>query len=281
MQKGFTLIELLISIAIVTFVAAAGLASFTSSRNVRELTTSGQNVLSILRLAQSRALAGSDNSSWGVHFTSSQYILYRGPTYAGSGSTEPFTLPSSIEIANIALVGGGADVLFNRLDGKTNQSGTLDVRVKSSTGTVFSITINGSGKVYQTGTTPVLTGTRVQDTRHRTFDLNGTIKNSITMTLRFSDPPNSDTVQNITMTPVAPRTTFDWTGTVAVGGQNQTLRIHALSIIDTDTLLSVDRDCGKNTKQVKIAFDTNDVATYNADCQNITVWPFGGSVSEP
>ena len=101
------------------------------------------------------------------------------------------------------------------------------------------------------------------------------------MTLRFSDPPNPDTVQNVTMTPVPPRTTFDWTGTVAVGGQNQTLRIHALSIIDTDTLLSVDRDCGKNTKQVKITFDASDVATYNADCQTITIWPFGGTAIEP
>jgi prepilin-type N-terminal cleavage/methylation domain-containing protein len=280
-MRGFTLIELLISIAIVTLVAVAGLASFTNSRNVRELSSSGQNVLSILRLAQSRALAGSDNASWGVHFQQSQFVLYRGPTYAGSGLTETFLLPASIEIANIILAGGGVDVLFNRLDGKASQSGTLDVRVKSSTGTVFSITIDGSGKAYQTGTAPVPTGTRVIDTRHRTFDLNGTIKNSVTMLLTFSDPPNHNTLYPVVMLPLLPRTTFDWTGTVAVGGQNQTLRIHALSIIDTDTLLSVDRDCGKNTKQVKIALDTSDIATYNADCQNLTIWPFGGTVVEP
>ena len=83
------------------------------------------------------------------------------------------------------------------------------------------------------------------------------------------------------MSPVLPRTTFDWTGTFAVGGINQTMRIHALSIIDTDTILSVDRNCTENTKQVKITFDTNDVATYNADCTTLTVWPFGGTVVEP
>lgn len=280
-MKGFTLIELLFSVAILTILVAVGLASFTSSRNVRELTSSGQNVLSVLRLAQSRALAGQDNSSWGVHFTATQYVIFRGPTYVGSGSIETFTLPTAIEIANVSLAGGSADVLFNRLDGKTGQSGTLDVRVKNSPSTVFSITIDGSGKVNQTSTAPSSTGTRVVDTRHRTFDLNGTIKNSITMILLFSDPPNPDTIYPVVMIPPLPRTAFDWMGTILVGGQNQTLRIHALSITDTDTVISVDRDCSENTKQVKITFDTSDVATYSADCQNITIWPFGGTAVEP
>lgn len=280
-NKGFTLIELLISISIVGIIAAAGLASFTNSRNVRELSTSGQNVLSILRLAQSKAIAGEDNSAWGVHLTSSQFVLYRGPAFAGSTLTEVFPLPASIEIANIVLAGGGPDILFNRLDGKTGHGGTFDLRVKSSIGTVFSITVDSSGKVYQTGAVPAPTGTRIIDTRHRTFDINGTIKNSITMTLTFSDPPNPNIVYPVVMTPVAPRTGFDWSGNVAVGGQSQIMRIHTLSITDTDTLLSVDRNCSENSKQVKISFDASDVATYSADCQSITTWPFGGTAIEP
>lgn len=281
MQNGFTLIELLVSIAIVTLLAALGLSSFINSRNVRDLSNSGSEVLSVLRQAQAKTLAGEGNTTWGVRIEAPRYILFRGASYAGATLTEIFSLPTSIEIANITLAGGGQEVVFNKLTGRTIQTGTFDVRVKGTGGAVFSVTIDSSGKVYQTGTAPASANTRVVDTRHRTFDLNGTIKNSITMTLRFSDPPNPDIVLPVAMTPLAPRTSFDWTGTVLVGGQNQTLRIHALSVTDTDTLLSVDRDCRKNTKQVKITFDTSDVATYNADCQNITVWPFGGTAVEP
>ena len=281
MEKGFTLIEVLITSAIVVLAGAATLSSFVNSRNVRDLSNTGSEVLSVTRQAQAKTLAGEDNTTWGARLESSRYIIFRGVSYAGATFTQIFILPSSIEIANINLVGGGQEVIFKKLTGRTDQTGTFDIRVKGTGGSVFSVTVDSSGKVYQTGTAPSPANTRVVDTRHRTFDINGTIKNSVTLTLRFSDPPNSDTVYPVAMTPVAPRTTFDWNGMVLVGGINQTIRIHALSITDTDTFLSVDRDCRKNTKQVKITFDTSDVVTYNADCQNITVWPFGGTVIEP
>lgn len=280
-KAGLTLIELLISLGIIFLLAALGLSSFVQSRNIRDLSSSGQNALSVLRQAQSRALAGENNSAWGVHLETSQFVLFRGSTYTGASFTKNFLLPSAIEIANISLAGGGSDVVFNRIDGSTTQAGTFDLRVRSAPTTVFAVTVDGSGKVYQTGVAPLPIGTRIIDTRHRTFALSGTIRDATTMTLRFSDLPNADTVQAVTMSPAAPRTAFDWSGTVSVGGQNQTLRVHALSITDAATSLSVDRDCEKNSKQVKISFDSSDVATYSADCQTITIWPFGGTVSEP
>lgn len=276
-----TLIELLISLSVVALLAALGLSSFVQSRSIRDLSSSGQNVLSVLRLAQSKALAGDGNAPWGVRLEPGRYVLFRGASYAGAQSTENYPLPSAIEIANITLAGGGQDVIFRRLDGKTDSAGTFDVRVSSAPLNVFAVTVDDSGKVYQTGTAPVPSGTRVVDTRHRNFILAGTIKNAATLTLRFSDPPNPDVAQPVAMSPASPRDTFDWSGTYQVGGQSQTLRVHALSIGDTSTTLSVDRDCGKNTKAVKISFDANDVVTYNADCQTMTVWPFGGTVSEP
>jgi Tfp pilus assembly protein FimT len=281
MKNGFTLLEITISIGILVLVGTLALASFVSSRNIRNLNNSGGEILTILRQAQARSLAGENNSSWGVHVDATSFVLFRGSSFAGATTTESFSLPANLEIANINLTGGGSDIVFKRLDGRTDQSGSFDLRVKGVGGYVFSVSIDLSGKVYQTGSSPAPTGTRAVDTRHRTFALNGTVKNFITMTLTFSDPPNPDTIYSVVMSPLPPRTSFDWSGTVAVGGQNQTLRIHALSISDTATLLSVDRDCRKNTKQVKISFDTNDVATYNSNCQAITIWPFGGTASEP
>lgn len=280
-RGGFTLLEVVIVVAILALIGATALVSFSNSRRVRDLTTSGGNVLSVLRLAQSKALASEDNSQWGVKLETGQFILFRGTSFASATSTKSYSLPIAIEIANINLSGGGQEVVFKKLTGTTDQSGTFDVRISGSSANTFSITIDGSGKVYQTGTVPPVSGTRLTDTRHRAFTLGWTIKNSTTLILTFSDPPNPDTIISVAMTPPSPRTTFDWSGTAVVGGQNQVMRVHAASITDTNTVLQVDRDCRTNTKKVKISIDSRDIATYEADCKTVTVGAFGGTISEP
>ena len=75
-MKGFTLLELVITTSILVVVGSLGLASFVNSRNVRSLTTSAQDVVSILRVAQSKALAGEDNSVWGVRLEQSRFSLF-------------------------------------------------------------------------------------------------------------------------------------------------------------------------------------------------------------
>lgn len=281
MRRGFTLIELAVVIAVIALVGALALVSFVNSRRVRDLVTSGQNVLSVLRVAQTKAVAGEAASPWGVRFEASRFILFSGTSFVSSMTTTVYTLPAGIEIANIALTGGGQEVVFRRLDGRTVQSGTFDIRVVGSASQVFSVTIDASGRAYQTGTAPVTTGTRIIDARHRNFTLGWSIKNAVTMRLTFSDPPSPDTIVDVTMAPLAPRSDFDWLDTVVIGGRDQTLRIHALSITDTATVLSVDRDCRKNNKKVVIAIDTKTIATYEADCVAVTVGTFGGVMSEP
>lgn len=278
------MLDLIISVGILALIGAAAMVSFVNSRNIRDLATSGQNTLSVLHQAQEKTLAGEGNSQWGVRLEPSRIFLFKGTSYAGSASTTEFDLTPSIEIANINLSGGGQEIIFKKLSGATDQSGTFDVRVKAAPTNVFTITVDTSGKTYQAGTAPAQGGTRVIDARHRTFVLTGSIKNSSSMTLTFSNPPAADTVVSVTpLTPYfsAGNTKFDWSGTTNVGGQNQVLRIHTLSLTDTATTLSVDRDCRYNNKKVKITFGTNGVATYEADCKTITVAPFGGTMSEP
>lgn len=277
-RQGFTLIELVIVLGLMAVIGALAFASYATSRRVRDVVANGQNALSVMRTAQTRAIAGQDNTLWGVRLEANRFILFSGAAYAGSLATTIYTLPATVEIANIALAGGGQEVVFHRLDGRTDQSGTFDVRAIGSASQIFSVTIDPSGRAYQTGTAPATSGTRVIDARHRNFVLGWSLKDAVTMTLTFSDP---DLTQNIPMLPAAPRTTFDWSGTISAGGQNQTLRIHALSITDTDTVLSVDRDCRYNNKKLTIAIDTKGIATYEADCATITVGTFGGAMIEP
>lgn len=280
-RDGFTLLEIVLVVAVLALMGTLAMTSFVRSRNLRDLTVSAQNVMSTLRLAQSKAVGGEDRSVWGVHLESSQAVLFRGTNYSTSTSTQAHALPPHIELVNIALAGGGSDAMFNRLDGKTNQSGTFAVRVRTDPSAVFSVTIDSSGKVYQTSTAPVSGGTRVVDTRHRAFALGWSIRDAVTLTLTFSDPPNPDTVSSIAMDPPAPRTTFNWSGSVLVGGVSEALRIHATSITDSNSTLHIDRDCRTNSKKLLVSIDGKTIATYEADCQTLTVGPFGGTVSEP
>ncbi len=273
--------ELVIVIGLMAMIGALAFASFATSRRVRDVVTSGQNTLSVLRTAQTRAVAGQDNLPWGVRLESGRFILFSGASFASSSNTTIYTLPASVQITNIALAGGAQEIVFHRLDGKTDQAGAFDVRAIGSASQTFSVTIDPSGRAYQSGTAPATSGTRVTDARHRNFTLGWSIQNATTMRLTFSDPPNPDFPYDIVMSPPAPRTTFDWSGTFTVGRQNQTLRIHALSITSTNTVLSVDRDCRYNNKKVVIAIDTKAIAMYEADCATMSVGAFGGVMNEP
>lgn len=275
------MIELAVVVGVMGIVGALAFASYATSRRVRDVVTNGQNALSVLRTAQTRAVAGQDNTTWGVRLESGRFIIFSGVSYASSATTTIYTLPATVQIVNIALAGGGQEVAFHRLDGRTDQPGAFDLQAVGSASQTFSVTIDASGRAYQTGTAPATSGTRVIDARHRNFTLGWSIQNATTLTLTFSDPPNPNTVVSVAMAPASPRATFDWSGVTAVGGQNQALRIHALSITGTNTVLSIDRDCRYNNKKLVIAMDVKTIATYEADCTIITVGAFGGTMTEP
>lgn len=280
---GFTFVEVLITVAVITILGSIALVSFNASRNVRDLSTTEQNVLSVLRLAQSKTLAGENDSAWGVHLESNQITLFQGSTYASSPLKQTYALPDSVEVTGVLLNGGGSDVIFKRVTGETDQTGTFTLNVIANPSHSRSITVNGSGNVYETASFPAAIISRLVDLRHRSFTLGWSIKTATTMTLTFADPPSPNTIQDVTMSSYFDglKTKFDWSGTVTVGGIDQILRIHTTTLTDTDTVLSVDRDCRKNNKKLTIAIDAKTIATYEADCVNIMVGAFGGTMFEP
>ncbi|MBI4225474.1 MAG: hypothetical protein HY617_04095 [Candidatus Sungbacteria bacterium] len=282
-NTGFTFIEIIIVAGIATLLAGMVLASFINSRNTHDLTTSRESVISFLRTAQARTLAGEDGSVWGVHLEQTQAILFRGSSYASATYTQAFLLPQTVQIAAISLTGGGADVVFKQLSGETDQDGSFTMQVPGSAALSGSVVIEKTGKVYESQPAATPSNSRVFDTRHRSYQLGWSIQDSANLKLTFSDPPGTDTVVTIPMAGYfdGGKTKFDWSGTNTIGGFDQVLRIHTLALSGADTALSIDRDCRLNTKKVKIEIDASWIATYEADCRTLTVGSSGGTITEP
>ena len=281
MRNGFTLIELVFTVAILGLLTTLTFLSFLSAKQNQDFIAGRERALTVVRLAQARALAGEGSAAWGAKLEETRIILFQGSSYAGAATTSAYGLPSSLEIVNIALQGGGQEITFSRLTGTTTKSGTFEVRVKAEPTKTVTISVDPSGKVFADAAAPDETGTRITDARHRAFTLGWSIENASTLQLTFSNPPDADTIKTITMVPPAPRLVFDWSEAVPVGTTTQTLRIHAVSITATTTTLHIDRDCRTNTKKVKVEIDAKDIATYEADCATVTLGLFGGTMTEP
>lgn len=144
-QRGFTLIEVLISTVIIAIIVGFGSNIITNFRNQQLLDTITHSVATTLEEARQRTLASDGAKQYGVHLESDSYTLFEGDTYV---STDPNNIERSIDsraaLSTITLTGGGSDVVFERLTGRTNQSGTFIVDVDSGV-LQNTVTINGTG----------------------------------------------------------------------------------------------------------------------------------------
>lgn len=261
-RDGFTLIELLISIAVISIISTSLFLGYGAVSRNAELKTTTFKVVDVLNLARTRTLASLGASNYGVHFEQTQYALFKGSTYnASDPSTIFYLLPASLEIANVTLAGGGADVVFDRLTGKTAQSGSLAVRLVSSPSTLRTISIIASGRADITAAAALPpAGTRVMDSRHTHFTYNQNVAPAATLTLDFP----GYIAQNIDFQSYYTGGVFDWSGTVTAGGTDQILRIHTHSADAGSAVFSVTRDGRYNDKAMNVTLDSQQLLTYTA-----------------
>lgn len=266
--------------AIILILVALSTAGLVSLRQNTDVGTSTHQIIAALQLARNKALASENDSNYGVHFESNKYVLFTGSTYSASApDNEVHELKSTVEVHDINLV-GGSDVVFDRVQGTTSNSGSVGVRLINDSTNSRAITVLASGHAGLTGSVSP-TDTRITDTRHLHFDLGWSIQGATTLTLTFADPPNPTVQENVTMASYfdVGQTVFDWEGTVDVNGSDQKLRIHTHSIGASDTLLSIHRDRRDNTKAVTIDIDGQEIVSYTAD-GTATVGPSGGTIEQ-
>lgn len=98
---------------------------------------STETVVHALSTARADTLASRGGSQYGVHFASTTVTIFPGSTWSPTAaSTTVFQLVPGVLVSDLALEGGGADIVFQRLTGKTSQPGTVSLLVRTLVSTI-------------------------------------------------------------------------------------------------------------------------------------------------
>jgi len=145
-QKGFTFVEIIVVIGIFLLILTLTFQSFRQFNTHQTLDRNIMLVASVLNEARSLTLASKNASQYGVHFENSQVVLFSGATYVGGSAINIVTLlSSSVRASSVSLTGGGSDIIFERLSGKTNQNGIITLSLVSDPSATKSIIVHQTG----------------------------------------------------------------------------------------------------------------------------------------
>ena len=120
-------------------------------RSTVELNTTGQQVVTLLREAQSRSASGLNGATWGVHLENSTttapfYALYSG-TYVSTNTAGYYRLPASVEFVTSTLaMDSSTNITFTPFSGVSSASTTISLRLVPA-GTLYTITIGSLGGI--------------------------------------------------------------------------------------------------------------------------------------
>lgn len=147
-MSGMSIIELIIVVVVVVLITSIIIFSFSVVSRNQLLNNSVDQVTSLVKEARAKTLSSENLSQFGVHFASTSATLFEGELFVGGAVTNKvITLPESLEISNISLTGGGDDILFQRITGKTNEPGYVTVDFKSGSSKERKIIINIMGVI--------------------------------------------------------------------------------------------------------------------------------------
>jgi prepilin-type N-terminal cleavage/methylation domain-containing protein len=111
-KKGFTLMELLIVIALIAIFVAMTVPftmDFYKEQVVEEQTA---NLANNLKVAQSHAQSGKNNSSWGIKFFEDEYVLFMGDSYSDAERNTDYD--KTYSISSGVTMEGVSEIVFEK-----------------------------------------------------------------------------------------------------------------------------------------------------------------------
>jgi len=126
---GFTLIEILVTITILFVLFTITFTSFANLLRHEAIQRDTATLHTLLETARSRTLASDNAQQYGVYFNTdqSQAELFRGSSYTPSSVELIHTLHGTVIFDTINLAHSSSSVVFYRLTGSTDNSGTVSL----------------------------------------------------------------------------------------------------------------------------------------------------------
>ncbi len=274
---GFTLIEVIIVIAILTVLITVSITSLYSIQRKSDLDNGIQEFVIILKLAQNKTLSSDNSSQYGVYLDASvfpnKYILFKGSNYASRNVSydQIYFLSQTVEFFGINL-NGGNEIVFDKLTGKTQQPGSVVLRLKADTSQTKTVYISSSGTVDFLAPVAPSDSARVKDSRHVQFnytkDIGGT-----NLTLNFSYNGSTTSV-SVIVDSFTNSGVFNWSANnISVSGTSmlQCIKMHTNSVTNP-IKFDVYRDgrCNNTKLNIVSSSDSNKIIDYSLDGSSVT-----------
>ncbi len=145
-KVGFTAIEVLVAFAVVLVIFSIALNPLRSFRDNQLLASETENIVTLIKEARSQTVFSKNSSQYGVHFESGRAVLFPGTVFSEPNSAnKEVKLHGGLSVSDWSLNGGGQDVVFERVTGKTDEYGTVTVSLKNNPAKVKIITIGETG----------------------------------------------------------------------------------------------------------------------------------------
>lgn len=143
LRKGFTILEVALSIAMLGIIFAMTMPMYRVFTMRNDLDIATISLVQNLRRAQTLSSVGDGDSTWGVRVSAGSILLYKGANYASRDTSfdELTTIPSTI------IVSGLSDVVFSKVTGFPQSTGTCNFTLSNDPNETRNITINQKGMV--------------------------------------------------------------------------------------------------------------------------------------
>lgn len=266
-MKGFTAVEILVVLAIFALLLTISVVAIGALRGDSDLEAEAKAFQRTLELARSKTIASEGDARYGAYVDTSvnphQYVLFQGNTYASRvvNKDEVYKLRNTIEFSSVSF-GGGPEVVFDRIQGTTSQTGSAVLQIKADPANTTTVSVESSGNVEIDDSPDSIDdcvsvgGNRICDSRHVRIDYVGRVINTATEEILLDFESNGTTDATIVIQNNLSGGQIVWEGTVTVDTEDQKIKIHTHTLNSgagsNETQFSVHRDRRFNTKALTI-----------------------------
>jgi len=140
-NKGFTFIELLLVMALILAVSIPAAEFYTRFIYQIAVRDASEGLIGMFHEAQTLAMSGKENSSWGVKYNAPDFILFQGNSFSERNPDfdEIFSINQNVEIS------GFSETVFQVISGRPTE--TLSQVLISHGNIQESLSLNSEGAV--------------------------------------------------------------------------------------------------------------------------------------